>query len=246
MTSSVVRRASLVLIVIVAALTALGRAGAATERPARAVSISTEPPRLVVLLVIDQFRGDYADLYGQQWSHGLARLFGSGATFPLAAYPYANTVTCSGHATIGTGLLPRTHGMIGNTWYDPASRRLPECTSDPAATSVPFGGLPGVEHHSGRALVAPTFADELRLQTRRAPTIVSISLKPRSAIGLVGRGGPRTMVLWEEDNGTWATSDAFTRTPWPEVDDYVRAHPLAAAYRSDMVAPAAGIRVPVR
>ena len=47
-----------------------------------------EPPRLVVLLVVDQFRGDYAEMYGHQWSRGLARLFGSGATFPLAAYPY--------------------------------------------------------------------------------------------------------------------------------------------------------------
>jgi hypothetical protein len=44
-----------------------------------------EPPRLVVLLVIDQFRGDYPEMYGHQWSRGLARLFGSGATFPRSA-----------------------------------------------------------------------------------------------------------------------------------------------------------------
>lgn len=189
-----------------------------------------EPPRLVVLLVVDQFRGDYPDLYGHQWSHGLARLFNGGAVFPLAAYPYTNTVTCPGHATIGTGTLPNTHGMIGNTWYDAAQRRNVACAADPAATSVPFGGLPGSEHQSGRALMSPTLADELRVQSRRLPHVLSISLKARSAVGLGGRGGPGTMVLWEEDNGTWATSDAYTKTPWPEVDEYVRAHPLTAAY----------------
>jgi predicted AlkP superfamily pyrophosphatase or phosphodiesterase len=200
------------------------------QTPARPAPARPDPPRLVVLVVIDQFRGDYPDLYGQQWTHGLARLFNSGAVFPLAAYPYSNTVTCAGHATIGTGSLPRTHGMIGNTWYDPVQRRNVACAADPAAASVAFGGLTGTEHQSARALLSPTLSDELRLQSRRLPRVLSISLKARSAVGLGGHGGPGTIVLWEEDNGTWATSDAFTKTAWPEVDEYVRAHPLAAAY----------------
>ena len=189
-----------------------------------------DPPRLVVLLVVDQFRADYAELYGRQWTHGLARLFGSGAVFPLAAYPYAHTVTCPGHATIGTGTFPRTHGMIANSWYDPSLKRAALCTNDPAVTSVPFGGGPGAEHHSGRALQSPTLIDELRIQLPRLPRVVAMSLKPRAAIGLAGRGGPGTMVLWEEDNGTWATSDAYTKTPWPEIDEYIQAHPISVAY----------------
>jgi len=194
--------------------------------PARA----PEPPRLVVFLVVDQFRGDYVQWYGQQWTKGLRRLYDNGAVFPLAAYPYAGTVTCPGHFTIGTGSLPATHGMVGNNWYDPATNRLVLCSSDPTATSVPFGGGTGTEHHSPRSLLAPAFADELRLQEKRAPQILSVSLKPRSAIGLGGHGGPGTIVLWEEDSGVWATSDAFTKTPWPAVDEYVRAHPITASY----------------
>jgi hypothetical protein len=157
--------------------------GLAAQTPAR----GPVPPRLVVLLVIDQFSGEYPDLYGQQWTHGLARLFNGGAVFPLAAYPYADTVTCSGHFTIGTGALPHTHGMVGDDWYDPVTKRLPECTTDPEATSVPFGGGAGTEHHSGRATMTPSFADELRLQSARLPRVLSISLKARSAIGMAGR-----------------------------------------------------------
>ena len=95
------RRASHRFVVATAALVLLGalpHQAALTQ--ARSTSARPDPPRLVVLLVIDQFRADYADLYGHQWSHGLARLFNGGAVFPLAAYPYSNTVTCAGHATI--------------------------------------------------------------------------------------------------------------------------------------------------
>jgi predicted AlkP superfamily pyrophosphatase or phosphodiesterase len=209
---------------------AVGVVRPAQTPPGPAAPAQSSPPRLVVLLVVDQFRGDYPDMYGRQWTHGLARLFGEGAVFTHAAYPYSNTVTCAGHATIGTGALPRIHGMIGNSWYDPDVKRTVLCSNDPTATSVPFGGGTGTERHGPRSLLVPTFADEWRQQARQSPRIVSISLKPRSAIGLAGHGGPGTMVLWEEDNGTWATSDAYTKTPWPVVDEYVRAHPIASAY----------------
>jgi predicted AlkP superfamily pyrophosphatase or phosphodiesterase len=189
-----------------------------------------DPPRLVVILVADQFRADYVQMYGQQWTHGLRRLFDRGAVFRRAAYPYAGSVTCPGHSTIGTGTLPFVHGMISNSWYDRASRRTMLCTNDPQASAVAFGGARGGEHHGPRALMAPTFADELRRQAKRPPNIVSISLKPRSSIGLGGHGGPGTIIVWEEDNGTWSTSDRFTKTPWPEVDRFVTDHPIARSY----------------
>ena len=206
--------------------------GAAAQQPAAPPPPVARPgaPRLVVILVIDQFRADYVDMYGHQWTAGLRRLYDRGAVFPLAMYPYSGSVTCPGHVTIGTGNLPYAHGMFANTIYDKTLRRGVGCMSDPTATSVPFGGATGTERHSGRNVKTPAFADELRLQARRPPNIVSVALKPRSAIGLGGRGGPNTVVVWEEDNGTWATSDAYTKTPWPDVDEYVRAHPMAAAY----------------
>jgi predicted AlkP superfamily pyrophosphatase or phosphodiesterase len=209
--------------------------GVAAQTPARTgppppPPAAREPPRLVVLLVIDQFRGDYPDLYGQQWTHGLRRLFTSGAVFPLAEFPYADTVTCPGHASIGTGRLPSLHGMIGNEWYDQVLKRTVLCSYDQTATSVAFGGATGTEHHSLHNLLVPAFADELRLQAPHPSQIVSVALKPRAAMSLGGHGGPGATVIWEEDRGVWATSDAYTKTPWPDVDAFVAAHPIAAAY----------------
>ncbi|HYN07423.1 MAG TPA: alkaline phosphatase family protein [Vicinamibacterales bacterium] len=213
---------------LASALIAAGSTPAVTA--ANQTQTRADPPRLVVLVVVDQFRADYPQMYGQQWKHGLRRLFDRGAVFRHAAYQYGGSVTCPGHSTIGTGTLPFVHGMISNNWYDRATRRTILCSSDPQATAVPFGGGRGVERHGPMSLMAPTFADELRRQAKRQPNIVSISLKPRASIGLGGHGGPGTMIIWEEDNGTWSTSDRFTKTPWPEVDRFVTDHPIAKSY----------------
>jgi len=187
-------------------------------------------PRLVVMLVVDQMRADYISLYGHQWTKGLRRLLETGAVFPLAAYPYAYTVTCPGHATISTGTFPVTHGMIGNEWYDRDARRTVVCTDDPTQTSVPFGGRSVAEHHSAARLNALTFTDELRLHAQRPPTVVAVSLKARSAITMAGRPSPTTYAVWEEGNGTWTTSTAYTATPWPVVDQFVTRHPISEDY----------------
>jgi len=127
-------------------------------------------PRLVVVLVVDQMRGDYIDRYGHQWSKGLKRLVTDGAYYPQAYYPYLNTVTCVGHATISTGAFPATHGMVGNSWYDRESGRSIPCTSDPAATTVSYAG-PVTAGNSSARLLVPTLSDELRSQLPAARVV---------------------------------------------------------------------------
>jgi arylsulfatase A-like enzyme len=213
-----------------AATVALGAQAPATPQGPPRAPRPQSAPKLLVVLVLDQFRADYLDLYGRQWTKGLRRLMDRGAVFTEAAYPYAGTYTCAGHATIGTGAFPAVNGMSSNDFYDRTLRRLVPCALDPAVTSVPFGGAIGHERHSGRALLVPTFGEELRSQRSTPTRIVSVAQKPRSAITFAGRGAPDTIAVFEEDDGTWATSDAFTTTPWPEVDEFVRAHPIRADY----------------
>jgi predicted AlkP superfamily pyrophosphatase or phosphodiesterase len=222
-----VRKTFLVVVTLCLGAAALGarsqQSGAAAARPGGA-------PRLLVMLVVDQFAYEYIDLYGQQWTHGLHRLIENGALFTNARYPYSGTVTCPGHTSIGTGAVPAVHGMINNTWYDRTARRTTTCTDDATVEPVAMGGGDAVEHHSPKFLTTTTFADEFRRQTTPAPRILSVSLKPRSAIGMAGHPGPNTMVVWEEDNGTFATSTAYAAKPWPEIDEYVASHPISAAF----------------
>ena len=95
---------------------------AADRKLAAKTSAAPARPKLVVLLVVDQMRGDYVDKFQGQWTGGLKRLVSEGAWFREAAYPYAATETCVGHSTISTGAFPTTHGMVANAWWDQIGR----------------------------------------------------------------------------------------------------------------------------
>src|SRR5438132_5861542 len=88
--------------------------------PARAViAPEVARPKLLVLIVFDQMRGDYlarwADLYPEG---GFKRLMNEGLWFTDCHYPYACTMTGPGHASLLTGCSPDRHGIIMNDWFD--------------------------------------------------------------------------------------------------------------------------------
>jgi predicted AlkP superfamily pyrophosphatase or phosphodiesterase len=181
----------------------LGRLEGSQIDPPQPAETQAGLPRLVVLLVVDQMRSDYIDRFRHQWTGGLKRLVDRGARFAEAAYPYLNTVTCSGHATIGTGQFPPRHAIILNEWWDRTAGRRRACTNDPEVTTLTSTG-PLPAGHSAVRLQSPTLAEAI---AERGGRVVSLSLKARSAIMMAGRRGD--MVVWYDDSGTWATSTAY-------------------------------------
>ncbi len=183
------------------------------------------PPKLVVLLVVDQMRADYVDRYGHQWTRGLRRLIDHGAWFREAAYPYLYTFTCPGHATISTGSLPATHGIIANDWYDRQAGRRVACTDDAQAPAVSYGA-PAEGGYSAARLAVPTFADELRAQSAPPSRVVTFSMKARSAIMLAGHRADAA-TWFDSPMGSWETSAAYATAPVPFVEKFVKAYPVA-------------------
>jgi predicted AlkP superfamily pyrophosphatase or phosphodiesterase len=192
-----------------------GKARAA-ESPARVPG-----PKLVVLLVVDQMRGDYVDKFQGQWTGGLQRLVSEGAWFREAAYPYAATETCVGHSTISTGSLPATHGMVANAWWDRDTQKMVTCTLDPKATNIAYGGATTPNGDSAWRMRVPAFAEELRFQSGGATRVVTFSLKARAAITMAGHKADA--VTWFE-NGSWTTSSTYGTMPF--VETFAKAHPV--------------------
>ena len=183
---------------------------------------AVDPPKLAVIIVVDQMRADYVDRFGRDWTGGLKRLVTEGAWFTQAAYPYLLTVTCAGHATISTGAFPHTHGIFSNQWWDRDAKQQMQCTEDPSVTNIGYDG-PGKEHNSGFRLRVPSFAD--RMRTERSAHVVTLSAKARSAIMLAGHGGDA--VTWlSEPVDTWLTSSAFAGAAVPAVKSFVASHPV--------------------
>lgn len=199
-----------------------GAAAAAAASIAAPAAAQPARPALLVVLVVDQMRADYVETYGDRWSAGLRRILDDGASFDRAAYPYRATVTCAGHATIATGVFPARHGMVGNSWWDRNAGAEVTCTTDAAAAPIAYGGQ-AVERHSPALLAAPTIADALRADSGRT-RVVSLSLKPRSAVTLAGRAGDA--VAWFDRGDTWATSTAYAAAPVEAVRRFVEANPV--------------------
>ena len=181
---------------------------------------------LVVLLVVDQMRGDYIDKFRYQWTGGLKRLIAEGAWYRAAAYPYAATETCVGHSTISTGAFPMTHGMIANQWWDRASQKTVTCTADPSVQNSGYAGtVPTTPGDSAVRMLTPSFAEELKFQTGGATRVVTFSLKARAAITMAGHRGDAA--TWIDGNGL-VTSSAFGTMPF--IETYAKEHPIREDY----------------
>lgn len=178
-------------------------------------------PKLVVFIVVDQLRSDYLTWYGNRFEHGLKRLTSRGAWFKNAAYPFATTVTCAGHVTIGTGTFPYQHGMISNAWFDRATERAVSCNADPESQEVSYGSTTG-PGDSAKRMMVPTLAEVMRQELKSR--VATMSTKARSAIGLAGHSGE--FVTWLGDRGAWETSNAFTPTPVGWFVSFLKGNPL--------------------
>src|SRR6266404_3284250 len=197
-----------------------------SHRVAKEAPAQNARPKLVVLLVVDQMRGDYVDKFRGQWTGGLKRLLDEGAWFREANYPYAETETCAGHATISTGALPVTHGMVANAWWDRNSQSMVTCTADPNIKNFAYADGTATGGDSAWRMRVPSFADELRFQSGGATRVVTFSLKARAAITMAGHKADA--VTWFE-HGSWVSSNAYGSMPF--IEDFVKAHPLKADYK---------------
>src|SRR6202163_825870 len=156
-------------------------------------------PKLVVILVVDQMRGDYIDKFQQQWTGGLKRLVDEGAWFHEAASPYGATETCVGHSTISTGAFPSSHGMVANEWWDREQHKDVTCTADASVKNIAYdptapaasnaagsapGSTPNVPGDSAAKMLIPAFAEELKFQSGARTRVVAMSLTVRAALTL--------------------------------------------------------------
>ena len=200
-------------------------AGAQTARTAGARA--PVRPKLVVMLVVDQMRGDYVDKFQGQWTGGLKRLIEEGAWFRDAAYPYAATETCVGHSTISTGALPAGHGMISNEWWDREQQKSVTCTVDSKVKNTGYAGANVEGGDSAWRMLMPSFAEELKFQSSGGTRVVTFSLKARAAVTLAGHQADA--VTWfDPAKGAWTTSSAYPMAAF--VEEYAKTHPVARDY----------------
>src|SRR5215470_11032588 len=131
------------------------------RHPPRVKALANETiprPRLVLLIVVDQFRYDYlirfGDLFGK---HGIGRLMRDGASWTDANFDHMPTFTAPGHAVFMTGAWPSQTGIVANDWYErETGRRVKSITDD---VTLALGGKTGEKGKSPRRLLCSTVGD---------------------------------------------------------------------------------------
>jgi arylsulfatase A-like enzyme len=188
-------------------------------------------PKLIVIIVIDQFRGDYLNRDRAEFKGRGFRLFmDQGAWFTDCYYDYANTKTAPGHATIGTGAYTDGHGIESNEWWDTSRSDTKKVSAvederyqlvDIPASSVP-ADAPGASSTAAKFLVgasplnlrASTLGDELRLATQGRAKVFGVSLKDRAAI--LPPGQSANGAFWIDNASGQFTTSTYYMEHLPE------------------------------
>jgi hypothetical protein len=164
-----------------------------------ALPLSAQPPDLIVVISVDQFRYEYLTRFAPYLSDGgFNRGIKHGANFTRALYPYAVTYTGPGHAAIGTGYVPARSGIVANTWLDRTTATPVYCAEDKRAV----GGF------SPLNLDSDSLGDRLQEKVVGSK-VIGIALKDRAAILMAGRKA--TAAYWFDPKLPGFTSSSYYR-----------------------------------
>ena len=171
-----------------------------------ATAQAPQPPKLLVVIAVDQFSADLYDEYRPAFSGGLARLSG-GTVFHNGYQSHAATETCPGHSTILTGDHPARTGIIGNTWFDQSIGR-PDKTVYCAEDETVPGTSSSAFKVSPKHLLVPTLGELMKRQWPISRS-VAVSGKDRAAV-MMGGHNPDQRWFW---TGTKFDTDLGVAVP---------------------------------
>ena len=179
-------------------------------------SSENKKPKLVVAIVIDQMRYDFLENLSHRYSdNGFNRLVNDGFNCKNNFYNYVPTVTGPGHSSISTGSTPKTHGIVGNNWYDRERKHSIYCTDDSNYNNV--GGDDYSGNKSPNNLLVETFADINKMSNNKSKTI-SIAIKDRGSILMGGKKADAAYWYYGKERAQWITSTFYMN----QIPDWVK------------------------
>src|SRR5438876_11274262 len=177
------------------------------RRTGNAAPTKESRPRLVLLIVVDQFRYDYLTRFGDLFgSRGIGRLMREGASWTEANFDHVPTFTAPGHAVFMTGAWPSQTGIVANEWYERDTGKKVKSVTDDSTNKL--AGKPGEKGFSPRRLLCSSVGDELRIAHGDRSKVIGISAKDRSAILPAGRRA-NAAYWFGTDNGNMVSSTYY-------------------------------------
>jgi hypothetical protein len=177
---------------------------------------SGEIPKLVVGITIDQFRGDYLEMFRHKFGNrGFNRLLNNGIVYSNIYYDFPNLNKASAIATLFTGANPSFHGIMAENRYIAESNREVSSFFDDN-----YLGNFTTEKLSPLPIKVSTIADELKIASGGQSDIFAFA--PDASQTFASGGHAASGAFWIEDvSGKWATS-TYYKAKQPLVDQHNR------------------------
>jgi hypothetical protein len=162
-------------------------------------------PKLILAVVVDQFRYEYLNRFRADYTSGFKRILEQGAVFEDAHHIHFPTVTAVGHSTFLSGATPSLSGIVGNEWYDRETGKSVTSVSDPATKLL--GADAAAAGSSPHRMLASTVGDELKMSGQQSK-VIGISIKDRAAI--LPAGHMADGAYWFDNKSDhWVTSSYY-------------------------------------
>lgn len=185
----------------------------------KASNSDLDKPKLVVSIVVDQMRFDNLEKYKEGYSNnGFNRLIREGFNLKNNHFNYVPTVTGPGHSSISTGSTPKTHGIVGNNWFDKKTQKDVYCTKDLNYENL--GGNAYSAKMSPNNLLVNTLGDLNRIENDMNSKTISIAIKDRGSILMGGRKANAAYWFYGKDKGEWVSSKYYMEELPEWVDNF--------------------------
>ena len=185
-------------------LTALALASLAQQTP----KVPAGPPRLVVMVVVDQLIPEQLRRLEPELDGGFGRFLREGTVFWNATVDYSSTETGPGHATLATGRYPSSHGIVANQFFDRATNAEIYCVGDKGAHPMNDKGVDAASAGVSPANLRGDALGDLIQAAQGASKTVAIAGKDRSAVLLGGRQ-PDAALWWDNQRGGFVSSSYY-------------------------------------
>jgi Type I phosphodiesterase / nucleotide pyrophosphatase len=139
-------------------------------------------PKLLVIVVLDQFRSDFLAAIRSQLSPGGFRKILEKGAFFHNCLNRGSTFPSPSTATLATGAWPAQHGIVADRWYEGAIRRVVAASDE--------------------EMVATTLAAEVAADQRTRVTVIGMD-RMRAALFA---GTPDARLFWMTDQGSFAAN----------------------------------------
>lgn len=160
-----------------------------------------KPPKLIFTVVIDGGGWNTLQQHPDSWPT-IRSLIDGGVTYVNATIGSAPSITGALHATFGTGVYPKTHGLPGHVMRN----------SDGELVDV------YLDEADPQFLDAPTVSDIWDVSNANRPIVGTFAFEGWH-LGMIGHGAQRQggdkdiAVLWEREEEQWWTNEEYYSLP---------------------------------